>query len=384
MEWNNRGHLELKDISQSIHDLEIRLDVHAKWNNRMIIQIIKNAGKYEGYFYHKRTESFYTPEQDSIIKYKGKWEKYNFKKFRLTDANLDSVVKVLMAHQITTLPYQNEIYKKGFLSPYFIRYKIDGKARSFQFGSPEAPMREFPDEPVYQHYNAVLKTLFKMVDPMYAQIWKDVHLQQEKEESDTVFLRKPNAEGHSVYVDKGGDDSPYFARLKNLDYTKADKAYLRGLKLLHKYKQPQRQPIDLGKLPRTWVQLHMYKGKFYVYSASNGSKLKIALNDSTTIVKEMESSVRLINDVHQKDKSIYQVSTTDFRGRTSLFQIHLIHRSRGIAVFEDYFGKGSHVLMVATERAHRFPMVINYTPNHMEPEFLFDAPDFKQLLSNEQ
>jgi len=384
MEWNNRGHLELKDISQSVHDLEIRLDVHAKWNNRMIIQIIKNAGKYEGYFYHKRTESFYTPEKDSIIKYKGKWEKYNFKKFRLTDVNLDSVLKVLMAHQITTLPYQNQIYKKGFLSPYFIRYKIDGKTRSFQFGSPEGPMREFPDEPVYRHYDAILKTLFKMVDPMYAQVWKDVQLQQEKEERDTIFLKKPNAEGHSVYIDKNWKESPYFARLTSLDYTNTDKAYLVDIKALQKHKKAERQPIDLGELPRNWIRLHMYKGKFYLYSPSNGSPLRIALNDSTMIVNEMERTVDLVNNVEQTSKYVYSVNVTNFKGQSYMFQIHLIDPARGIAVFENTFEKGWYSLMVTAEQAHRFPLVINYTPNHMEPEFVFDTPDFKELLSNEQ
>jgi len=383
MEWNNKGHLELKDISQSVHDLEIRLDVHAKWNNRMIIQIIKNAGKYEGYFYHKRTESFYTTEKDSIIKYKGKWEKYNFKKFRITDANLDSAVKVLMASQITTLPNQKEIYKKGFISPYILSYKIDGKIRSFRFGAPGNPMKEFPDEPVYEHYDTILKTLFKMVDPMYSQIWKDVQLQQEKEERDTIFLKKPNAEGHSVYVDKSGSESPRFASLTSLNYTNTDKAYLRDLKALQKYKKEQRA-IDLGKLPHNWIQLHMYKGKFYLYSPSNGSPLRIALNDSTMIVSAMERTVSLMNHVEQTGKNAYRVNVTKYNGQSRSFQIHLIHPSRGIAVFEDTFEKGSYLLMVTAERAHRLPLVINYTPHHMEPEFVFDTPDFKKLLSNEQ
>ena len=289
-----------------------------------------------------------------------------------------------MAHQITTLPYQNEIYKKGFLSPYFIRYKIDGKTRSFQFGAPDGPMREFPDEPVYQHYDTILKTLFKMVDPMYSQIWKDVKLQQEKEEHDTIFLKKPNAEGHSVYVDKGGRESPYFASLTNLDYTNADKAYLRDLKALQKYKKEQERPIDLGKLPRNWIQLHMYKGKFYLYSPSNGSPLRIALNDSTMIVSAMERTVSVMNHLEQTGKNAYRVNVTKYNGQSRSFQIHLIHPARGIAVFEDTFEKGSYLLMVTAERAHRLPLVINYTPHHMEPEFVFDTPDFKKLLSNEQ
>jgi hypothetical protein len=174
--WTNRAELELRDISQSVNDMEIRLDIYPKWNERMIVVISRNEGKYEGYFYHKRKENFRILERDSMIRYKGKWEKFNFKKFRLTEVNLDSVVKVLMIHQITTLPNQKEIYKKGFLSPYVLSYKMDAIIRSFRFGPPKYPMKEFPDEPVYRHYDGVLKTFFKMVAPMYAQIWKDVQL----------------------------------------------------------------------------------------------------------------------------------------------------------------------------------------------------------------
>lgn len=65
-------------------------------------------------------------------------------------------------------------------------------------------------------------------------------------------------------------------------------------------------------------------------------------------------------------------------------RVNMFIRSRGIAVFEGYFEKDSHALMVTAERADRFPLVTNYSPNHMEPEFVFDTPDFKELLNPEQ
>jgi len=207
---------------------------------------------------------------------------------------------------------------------------------------------------------------------------------QEKEERDTIFLKKPNAEGHSVYIDKNWKESPYFAALTSLDYTNTDKAYLLDVKALQKYKKADRQPIDLGELPRNWIYLHMYKGKFYLYSPSNGSPRRIALNDSTMIVNEMERTVSLINNVKQADKYAYFVNVTNFKGQSYTFQIHLIDPARGVAVFEDIFEKGSYSLMVTAEQAHRFPLVINYTPHHLELEFVFDKPDFKELLSNEK
>ena len=129
------------------------------------------------------------------------------------------------------------------------------------------------------------------------------------------------------------------------------------------------------------MQLHVYKGKYYVYSPSNGDQLKLSLNDSTMIVNDVKRSVRLISDVQQKSKDFYQIQTIDKSGQKHPFKIQWIHQSRGIAVFEDLFGKGSQVLMVSLERADRFPLVTNYSPNHMEPEFVFDTPDYHALLN---
>lgn len=382
-EWKNM-HRELKSVSQSTNDLEIRLDMYAKWHNRTTTVITRNKGKYEGAYYHKQKESFLTLDKDSLLKYKGKWEKYNFKKFKLEDVNLDSIVEVLLSQKIKTLPNQNEIYKKGFISPFIISYKIDGEIRSFQFGHPEDPMREYPDEPVYHHYNAILKTLFAITNPMYRQIWKDIEIQNEKDKRDTIFLRKPNSDGHSVYVNKDGKESPYFDILKNLDYTHSDEQYQKDIQAIWKFRRASVDSVNLGTLPRNWVPLHLYKGEYYVYDPSNNVQLKISLNDSTLILKGMERSLRLMNDVQLKGKDVYEVSVTDYKGVNRSFKIHLIDRYRGIAVFEDLFEKGSHKLMVTVDRADRFPLVTYYSPKNMEPEFLFDTPDFKKLLQPER
>jgi len=177
-EWTSRGQ-ELKNVKESNNDMEIRLDIHAKWNDRITTVISKKEGKYEAYFYHKRKEAFPSVSSDSLIKYKGHYETYNFKKFSITGINLDSIVKVLINEKIELLPNQNEIYSKGFLSPYIVSYKIEGKIRSFQFGSPKGFMNEFPDEPVYKHYDAILELFLHMIDPMYRQILNDIRLQEE-------------------------------------------------------------------------------------------------------------------------------------------------------------------------------------------------------------
>jgi hypothetical protein len=381
LEWNIYGHREFKSISQSNNDFEIRFDVFAKWKDRMATVISKKDGKYEASFYHKQTESFPKFEQDSTTKYKGKWEKYNFKKFLINEANLDSIVEQLLAHQICTLPDQNKIYKTGFLSPYLINYKINGKIGSFSFGSPENPIRENPDEPVYRHYKAILDIFFKLTNPMYNQVWADVKEAYRKEQLDTIFLRSPNSEGHSVYIDKNKYDDDYHNKLTDLDDTIADQDYLKKFNQLKQLKRAPANQIFFGKLPRHWIPLYWYKGAYYLYWPSNRVRKRLSIYENTIVINEMERTVRSLNKVSTKDNKIFEVSATNVDGEKADFKIRLIPYPLGIGVFEDLFGKGSKVLMLDAKYAAFHLVIVNHTPKHMEPEFMFEEPDYQELLN---
>ncbi|MES2830071.1 MAG: hypothetical protein V4687_18075 [Bacteroidota bacterium] len=381
-EWGGMGR-ELKNIKESTNDFEIRLDVYAKWSNRMSTIISRNNGVYEAHYYHKLKNNNFTVNVDSLIKYKGKWEEYNFKKFRIEGYNLDSITKLLLKNGLISLPNQNEVYKKGFMSSYIISYKIDGKLRSFVFGYPEDAMREYPDEPIYRQYKALLDIFFGMTNPMYNQIWGDINIQQEKERRDTIFLRKPNAKGHAVYVDKDEDNSPYFDVVRNIDYTIPDKNDLKSIDRLQKYNK-RTGPVNLHDLPQTWVELHRYKGEYYIYAPAKVSETKVSLSASTMIVRDAKNEIRLIDSVQQTDKNNFLVTNTDVNGKTRVFNIYMLHWARSLAIFEDFYGKGKHQLMVGIEDAYKFSIITNNSPKHDDPEYEFEMPDFEKLKNPPQ
>lgn len=381
LEWSNQGQREFKSISQSKNDFEIRFDVFAKWNDRMATVITRKNGKYEGSFYHKQKETFSIYEQDSIVKYKGQWEKYNYKKFPITQANLDSLVEQLIKHQILTLPDQNKIYTKGFMSPYLISYKIGDKIGSFRFGPTADPIRENPNEPIYQHYDAILKMFFKIITPMHKQVWADVEDKYRKEQLDTVFLRKTHADGHYVYIDKNKYDDDYHNNLTNLDDTIADQDYIKKFHQLKQFRQSSANQISIGKLPRHWIPIYWYKGNYYLYWPSNRVRKRLSIYKNTVVINEMERSVRSLNNVSIKDNKTFEVSTTNVNGGKADFKIRFIPYPLGIAVFEDLFGKGSKVLMVEAKYAAFHLVIVNHTPKHMEPEFIFEEPNYEELLN---
>ena len=381
IEWNIRGHREFKSIAQSKSDFEIRFDVFAKWHNRMATVITRKDGKYVANFYHKQTESLPKHEQDSSIKYKGEWERYNFKKFPITQVNLDSLVEQLLTHQILSLPDQSKIYKKGFLSPFLVSYKVNGKVGSFRFGSPEDPIREHPDEPVYQHYDAILNMYGKITTPMYRQVWADVEEAYKKEQLDTIFLRKPHSEGHSVYVDKNKDDDDYHNMLTDLEDTIADQDYIKKFHQLKPFKDSVANQISIGKLPRHWIPLYNYKGNYYLYWPSNRVRRRLSIYGNTLVFNDMERSVSSLNKVSTKDNKTFEVRTTKVNGSQADFKIRFIPYPMGIAVFEDFFGKGSKMLMVDAKYAAFHLVIVNHTPKNMEPEFIFEDPDYEELLN---
>jgi hypothetical protein len=382
-EWASLGR-ELKPIRDFDNDLEIRLDIHAKWDDRSTTVISRKNGRYEGFFYHKRKNNSMIIDNDSLIKYKGKWEMYNFKKFSLSRYNLDSITKLLLSYQIMKLPNQNEVYKKPFITPYTISYKIDGQIRSFRFGPPKEPIQEYPNERIFKQYEAILQLFSEMTNPMYHQIWNDIRLQSEKAKRDTVFLRKPTAKGNSIYLDKDEDESPYFDVVKNLDYTIADNEYEKSFAKLIKRNGKNKNTIRLGDLPRNWIQLHRYKKENYNYASAKKKELKISLNDSTVITYDSSVKLQLIKDIQQIDRNNYKITTTDKNGKTSPFYIRYLHKSRGLAVFKDYYGKGLNLLMVNIEDADRFPLITNHSPTGNDPEYQFEKPDFKKLLNPPQ
>lgn len=204
---------------------------------------------------------------------------------------------------------------------------------------------------------------------------------------DTVFLKPKNIEGHSIYIDPS-PDSEYYNRIADLSYSIKDKDYNQSIERLNIYKTKAFIDVNLTGIPRNWCPLEIYKGEYYVYSPSESSETRISINDSTKVQQNMERGVYLLEAVSRTTKNSYKIFTIeDYMGRRNSFTIHIIDLERGIAVFENLFYRSKeelfrYILMVDVSKVKNFPLVVNYSPIHRELEFVFDRPNFKELLKN--
>ncbi len=206
------------------------------------------------------------------------------------------------------------------------------------------------------------------------------------QKQDTTFLKPRNQEGHAIYIDPS-PDSEYYEKIADISYTLSNKDYKESMERLNIHKKPFNQ-IDLTGIPRNWCALELYKGKYYVYAPSEWSYTRVSLNDSTVIQQDMERSISLLDATSKIDKNSYKFfRIKDYTSQRNSFTIHIIDVERGIAVFENLysnpFGKlFPFKLMVDINKIKEFPIVVNYSPQHRELEFVFDEPDFKELLKH--
>ncbi len=205
---------------------------------------------------------------------------------------------------------------------------------------------------------------------------------------DTLFISRtiadtPYAFYHAIFIDTA-KNSVFRNRITEYQFDRYDSAiYFGGLQCLERPSNKQKIP-RFKSLPRNWVPLFQYKGKYYTYHASDWCCIfRFRITDTTTIDHAVEgpepSWIKSIkNDGHGK-------FTIEKNGgpRGDKVTIHIIDPKRGIAILQfppSKYGKGLQILMVDANRAHLFPTIVNYCVTDRMEEVEFDGIDFSKLL----
>lgn len=205
---------------------------------------------------------------------------------------------------------------------------------------------------------------------------------------DTLFIKRriadtPYALYHAIFIDTS-KNSVFRNRITDYQFNEFDSTtYFDGLACLERPRQ-QRRFSSIKQLPRNWVPLFQYKGKYYTYHASDWCCIfRFRITDTTTMDHGVEgpepSWIKQIKD-HGKGKFTIERSSL-FGGDT--VTIHIIDPKRGIAILNfsssPYTG-GHQQLMVDANRAHLFPTIVNYCETDRMEEVEFDPIDFSKLL----
>lgn len=207
---------------------------------------------------------------------------------------------------------------------------------------------------------------------------------------DTLFIERnvvdtPCPIYHAIFIDTSST-SLFREQITGYSFHRFDSlTYFDGLRCLEKPKQkiPWNQIKDL---PRNWVPLFQYKGKYYTYFASDWCCIfRFRITDSTTIDHSVEGpEPSWIEEIRSLGNGHYVVNRTNFWDGHQV-DIQLIDPTKGMAVISfgpNKYNKGARLLMVDANRAHLFPTIVNYCPTNRVPELEFDSINFGQLLKN--
>ncbi len=213
---------------------------------------------------------------------------------------------------------------------------------------------------------------------------------------DTIFLfRKLSAQNYNAIFIERNRESRIYKKWTNLKFDKKDSEeffmYCKNLKernlILRRF--------NIQNLLSEWLQLHEYKGKYYLYVPCDGMyRQDLILTDSLLIQYGMMGPIPSIIDSFVKIRqSRFKIVLSDSAVWDGLFlkevNIHFIDLSQKIAVWKftyQYFNNSKVVLenqfrlYVMKENAKKFDMIVNFSKFRKEREFEFDSIDFRKLI----
>lgn len=202
---------------------------------------------------------------------------------------------------------------------------------------------------------------------------------------DTTYIWKDSLLGskQSTFYETNLN-SKYYKGITDFSFGEFDKErynnsldYLIKKKLLLKHCKPI-------LTARRWISLKLYKGQFYAYYPCDFyTNYKVSVNDTTYIDWTGEGPVanKIINQKKFNDTT-FVIKTLGIYDINRQIIIHLIDKSKGIAIFEEQTKDGiSFNLMISADKIKSVPFIVNNCETRKQLELKFEEPDFKKLLT---
>ncbi|MDD2793969.1 MAG: hypothetical protein PHD73_12370 [Sediminibacterium sp.] len=149
------------------------------------------------------------------------------------------------------------------------------------------------------------------------------------------------------------------------------------------------QQFSIERLATNWYPLYLYKGKYYLYSASDpGTSTWIGIKQHAVYQLYFDPGIvpAVIEHVSQVNDRLIQLKLfNEPEGHYSL-NIHLVNENKGLAVFEkiNKLNEKTYWFMVREANMKDYPIVVNDCKEQRTDEFKFDKIDYSKLLSLSQ
>lgn len=205
---------------------------------------------------------------------------------------------------------------------------------------------------------------------------------------DTIFIKRkivdtPYAFYHAIFIDTS-DNSVFRKEITHYELNQFDSTtYFEGLTCLERPRQQRKFPTT-KELPRNWIPLFQFKGKFYTYHASDGCCIfRFRITDTTTIDHTVEGpEPSWIQQIKYQGKGKFTIERNSLYGGDSVI-VQIIDKQSGVAVVNfssSRYTSIRQILMVDANKAHLFPTIVNYCATDRMEELEFDTIDFSDLL----
>jgi len=207
---------------------------------------------------------------------------------------------------------------------------------------------------------------------------------------DTNFILKEKTGDyyHIVFIERNRK-SEYYNRL--MDFSMSEfglqdyKGNLTGLK---KRYPKHLKKYNLPGLPKEWIPLYAYKGKYYVYIPMEAGELgRKIITDSTLIYWFMDGRYpERIQSFKKTGKNVwnFQIHSPYIDQKNVQIIIHIIDPINQIAIWENtgYHGNGRYELYIPKNKAKNFDVIVNECKQGKLGEFNFDSVDYRSLLKS--
>jgi len=199
-----------------------------------------------------------------------------------------------------------------------------------------------------------------------------------------LLEEKLNGEYHTIFIDTS-KNSKYYDQIANFSFNNFDQESYNKTLEYFKAHDLKLNKINIDSLPREWVALKRYKGKYYTYRPSDfiyHQKMKIT---DSTVIEYIEGAIsNKIISYELKNNKVFDLRLTGIHKIKRELIIQIIDKENGIAVFIDSENNKDkeYYLMIAADKIKNFPIIVNLCETGKQDKFeKFDSIDFKQLIN---
>lgn len=186
----------------------------------------------------------------------------------------------------------------------------------------------------------------------------------------------------TIFIDYS-KNSEFFKRRKEYQFSRKNEDSLVIEDLNNFKKQNSFKNIEIKNLPKKWVELFLFRGKYYTYYPCDfcGDVDNIEFENSMFFTYRCEyiELNKIEKSSQVKDNFSLEISNSENKG---ILNIYMIDLEKGVAVFETKIeNENTYKLMLDVSKLDKFPMIVNDCKSKKREIFnQFETPNFKKIL----